>query len=201
MHGRFFIRLLVFSLILAASLVMRGQSYREMPRLEYPISLPPFRGPLPVQPVTPSPSSRALSQLSRAAGMIFSGRVIAIKPGATFGGQAVEAVAVTFHVERAIRGVKDGETLSIRQWAGLWSSGQPFRVGERVFLFLYSPSRLGLTSPVGGALGRFSVDSAGRIVLSQQHLSAFRTDRALSGKSRVTFSDFAQHVQRASEEE
>lgn len=202
MHGRFFIGLLVLSsLIVAASLAARAQSYREMPISEYPISSPPLRGPVPVKPVSPSPGFVALPQISRAAGMIFSGRVLAIEGKPASRDQEIETVAVTFHVDRAIRGVRNGETLTIKQWAGLWSSKQPFRVGERLLLFLYPPSRLGLTSSVGGSLGQFQVDSAGRILLSTQHLSAFRGDRVLGGKSRVPFGDFAQHVQRASEEE
>ena len=79
--------------------------------------------------------------------------------------------------------------------------GQRYRVGERVLLFLYPPSKLGLTSCVGGRMGRFTVDPWGRVLLSAQHLSAFRADPVLGGKSRVRFSDFALAVRRASEEE
>jgi hypothetical protein len=202
MHGRLFVGLLVFSsLIFAAPCAVRAQSYREIPAREYPTSPPLLRGPLPAPPVSPAPAPVALSQISRAAGIIFSGRVTAIDHRSASAGEEIETVAVTFHVDRAIRGVRNGETLTIKQWSGLWSGDQPFRTGERLFLFLYPPSRLGLTSSVGGSLGRFAVDSAGRILLSQQHSSAFRADRVLGGKSRVTFSDFAQHVQRASEEE
>ena len=80
----------------------------------------------------------------------------------------------------------------------LWSGAQRYRVGERVLLFLYPPSKLGLTSCVGGAVGRFTIDPRGRVLLSAQHLSAFRTDPVLGGKSRVTFIDFAMAVQRSS---
>ena len=132
--------------------------------------------------------------------MIFSGRVTAIARGTTSGNQAIETVVITFHVERAIRGVRAGEPLTVVQWAGLWSGGQPYQIGERLLLFLYPPSRLGLTSSVGGSLGRFAVDSGGRILLSRQHLSVFAADPVLGGKSRVTFSDFAQNVRRASGE-
>jgi len=34
-----------------------------------------------------------------------------------------------------------------------------------VLLFLYPNSKLGLTSPVGGALGRYRVDNAGRVLV------------------------------------
>ncbi|MGA8618051.1 MAG: hypothetical protein WB660_05965 [Candidatus Sulfotelmatobacter sp.] len=65
-----------------------------------------------------------------------------------------------------MRGASIGEKLTIHEWAGLWTRGERYRVGERVLLFLYSPSRLGLTSPVAGAIGRFAIDSEGKIVLA-----------------------------------
>jgi hypothetical protein len=65
--------------------------------------------------------------------------------------------------------------LTIREWAGLWSSGDRYRKGERLLLFLYRPSKLGLTSLVGETLGRFPVDSAGNIILDNQKLAALST--------------------------
>ena len=56
-------------------------------------------------------------------------------------------------------------TVEIKEWAGLWQSGERYRPGERVLLFLYPPSRLGLTSPVANRAGRFEVDRAGRVTL------------------------------------
>jgi len=152
----------------------------------------------------PAPVIRSrppMPMLVQAAGTIFSGVVTAITPRPPTRGQSVEAVAITFHVERAIRGVTPGDDFTISQWIGLWSAGQRYRLGERVLLFLYSPSKLGLTSCVGGQIGRFAVDSRGRVLLSALHLSAFRADPVLGGKSSVTFSDFALAVQRASGEE
>jgi hypothetical protein len=139
--------------------------------------------------------------MARAAGTIFSGTVVSIARRPASRGQTVETVAITFHIGNAIRGVTPGEDLTISQWIGLWSGGQRYRVGERVLLFLYPPSKLGLTSSVAGPVGRFTIDPWGRVLLSAEHLSAFRTDPVLGGKSRVRFSDFARAVQRASEEE
>jgi hypothetical protein len=138
--------------------------------------------------------------MSRAAGMIFSGTVTRVerRPAA---GQAIETIAITFHIENAIRGASPGQDLTIAQWIGLWSSGQRYRVGERVLLFLYPPSRLGLTSCVAGPVGRFQIDAWGRVLLSAQHLSLFRTDPVLGGKSRLRLSDFALAVRQASGEE
>jgi len=139
--------------------------------------------------------------IARAAGAIFSGTVTLIARRPASSSQAVETFVITFHIENAIRGATPGEDLTISQWIGLWSSGQRYRVGERVLLFLYPPSKLGLTSCVAGAMGRFTIDPRGRVLLSAQHLSAFRADPVLGGKSRVSFSDLASAVQRAGEEE
>jgi hypothetical protein len=197
MRGRF-ISLLVISFI-AASAAMPAQSNKELGTPDDPVRLPIDR-PQPPQrfPIPPAPVG--LSQISHAAGMIFAGHVTAIARRPASASQAIETVAITFHVDRAIRGVRNGENLTIRQWAGLWFGPQHYQVGERLVLFLYPASRLGLTSSVGGTLGRFSVDVAGRILLSQQHSSAFAADPVLGGKSQVSFRDFAQHVRRASEE-
>jgi hypothetical protein len=81
---------------------------------------------------------------------------------------------VTDYVPRgaSIRGVREGHSLEVREWAGLWNSGERYRVGERVVRFLYPLSRLGLTSPVGGALGRFDVTSQQEIVLGNIRIDA-----------------------------
>jgi hypothetical protein len=156
--------------------------------------------------ITPSPPARLPTPVSfpgiaRAAGMIFSGTVTSVERKPATRGSAVETVEVTFHIDRAIRGATPGEDLTISQWIGLWTSGQRYRVGQRVLLFLYPPSKLGLTSSVAGPLGRFDVDPWGRVLLSAHHLSAFRTDPVLGGKPRVRVSDFALAVRKAGEEE
>jgi len=113
------------------------------------------------------------------------------------GGASIGSVAITFHVDRALRGTITGKNLTIHEWATLWSSGQRYRPGERVLMFLYPPSRLGLTSCVAGPVGRFVVDPQGRVLLSKQHLAVLRADPVLGGKSRVNLDDFAQAVRRA----
>lgn len=148
-----------------------------------------------------SPGAFDFSQFARAAGMIFSGTVKNIERRPATRGQSIETVAITFHVENAIRGATPGEDLTITQWIGLWSSGQRYRVGERLLLFLYPLSKLGLTSCVGGPIGRFPIDPWGRVLLTAQHLSAFQRDPVLGGKSRLRLSDFALAVRRAGEEE
>ncbi len=153
-------------------------------------------------PVVPSPIRRpeaiAFHRIVHSAGIIFSGTVTNIEARPASDGQSLQTVAITFRVSDAIRGATPGETLTISQWTGLWSAGQRYRVGERVVLFLYPASRLGLTSSVSGVMGRFEMDAAHRILISEQHRLAFRDDPVLAGESRVTFRQFARAVREAS---
>jgi hypothetical protein len=140
-------------------------------------------------------------QLVSAAGIIFSGQVTFIGRRPAFSGQDHASTTVTFQVEHAIRGVSPGQKLTIHEWAGLWTSGERYYVGERVLLFLYSPGKLGLTSPVAGAMGRFALDSRGAILMSPQHVATLAGDTILGGKTVVPYADFAQAVRRSSGEQ
>jgi hypothetical protein len=210
MHGRTAPCLLVLALLIPARDVLPGQTNRTDPEREAAFSsLPGHRIRLPARepgrpdpglPRPVAPGTFGLPQLARAAGMIFSGTVTRTRHPATEG-QAIETVAITFRVESAIRGATAGQDLTMSQWVGLWSAGQRYRVGERALLFLYPASRLGLTSCVGGPIGRFSMDPRGWVRFSAQQISAFRRDPVLGGKSRVRFRDFAWAVRQAAEEE
>ena len=120
----------------------------------------------------------SLSLLTRNSGYIFDGTVLSVERDADIDPGSVATVQITFRVEQAIRGVRNGEVLAIREWAGLWISGDRYRPGERLLLFLYKPSKLGLTSLVGGPLGRFPVDSGGNVILDNGRLSALAPDPA-----------------------
>lgn len=213
MYGRTVLRLLAVSLLILAPPALKGQRaaiHTDSPPTHAPFDFVPEHFTLeriPItSPIAPSPPARLPTPVSfpgiaRSAGKIFSGTVKSIERRPAAPGSAVETVQVTFHVENAIRGTTPGEDLTISQWIGLWTSGQRYRLGERVLLFLYPPSKLGLTSSVAGPLGRFNMDSWGRVLLSAHHLSAFRTDPVLGGKPRVHVSDFAWAVRKACEEE
>ncbi len=140
-------------------------------------------------------------QLVRTAGIIFSGRVTSIGHAESSFHPNPASTSVTFQVENAIRGISPGQNLTIHEWAGLWNSGERYRVGQRVFLFLYAPSKLGLTSPVAGTLGKFTMDSQGQVVMSGQHVVAFAGDSMLAGKTVVSYADFVQAVRRSMREE
>ena len=155
------------------------------------------------------PRTPSLRELTQTSGYIFAGTVTAVERIASAGPNEVATMRISFRVEQAIRGVRTGQTLVIREWAGLWGSGEHYRTGERVLLFLYSPSKLGLTSPVGGPLGRFAMDSSGRIILDHERAKVLLSDQALSdpaietgvcGTTRVNSRGFARAIRRAAEE-
>jgi hypothetical protein len=163
--------------------------------------LPPVRSPIARFPINPTPARSGFAQMAHAAGMIFAGTVVRIDRRPAIPGQTIETVAVTFQVESGIRGVSSNREITIREWIGLWSFGQGYRRGERTLLFLYPASKLGLTSCVGGPLGRFTLDPTGKVALTAEQMTAFRTDSVLGGKSRLPISDFALAVRRSGEEE
>ncbi|HKM86810.1 MAG TPA: hypothetical protein VJW96_11425 [Terriglobales bacterium] len=112
-------------------------------------------------------------QLSRRAGMIFAGTVLATAPPtATAQTAAIDrvvpgkapSVELRFQVDKAITGVEPGQVLTIHEWAGAWSTHRAMSKGQHVLIFLYPPSRLGLTSPVGGSMGQVALDPSGENV-------------------------------------
>jgi hypothetical protein len=109
--------------------------------------------------------SPELQRLTRQAGLIFTGTVVAVTPIRGRESDQVSSIEVTFQIEQALRGARAGQRFSIREWPGLWVSGERYRVGQRMTLFLYPPSRVGFSSPVGGGAGRFDVDRDGQITL------------------------------------
>lgn len=201
MHGRRRWRLLALCCLLLLPGPLRGQTAanRISPEADSANSKEAQAVSTLRRPVTTAPAGFNFTQLARAAGTIFSGTVTAIARRSASPSHPLETVAITFHVEEGLRGAAAGSDFTILQWIGVWSGGQRYRVGEHVLIFLYPSSHLGLTSSVAGPLGRFSVDGAGRVLLSAQHLSAFRSNPVLGGKSRATVSDFARAVQIAEE--
>lgn len=134
-------------------------------------------------------------QLSRRAGMIFAGTVLTAAPQ-TVTTQTVTiqtlitknlitktaandrvapgtapSVQLSFRVDEAIAGVERGQVLTIHEWAGARSMQRPMRIGQHILIFLYPPSRLGLTSPVGGALGQVALDQTGKHVAEQARVA------------------------------
>jgi hypothetical protein len=122
------------------------------------------------------PAISNLRLLNRSSGYIFDGTVLSVERIGQSETDTVQTVQISFRVEQAIRGTRIGQVLTIREWAGLWNSGERYRPGERLLLFLYTPSKLGLTSPVGGPSGRFAVDSRGNALLEDGRLPVLALD-------------------------
>jgi hypothetical protein len=145
-----------------------------------------------------------LRQMTRSAGYIFSGEVIAVEQEAATRPSSVATLRITFRVEHGIRGVHRGQTLTIREWAGLWESGEHYRPGEPALLFLYPPSKLGLTSTVGGASGHFAIDGSGQIVLAEERIATLALEpsreTAWRQKGRISSHEFADAIRHISEE-
>jgi hypothetical protein len=129
-------------------------------------------------------------QLSRRAGMIFAGTVLApVTPTVTTGTGATDrlvpgttpAVQLSFRVDEAIAGVEQGQVLTIHEWAGAWSMQRPMTRGQHILIFLYPPSRLGLTSPVGGSLGQVALDLSGKNVSKDKQERDAQTPAAAIG--------------------
>ena len=145
-----------------------------------------------------------LHVLARNSGYIFGGTVLSVERIAPSRRDAVAVMRVTFRVDSAIRGVSRGQRLVIHEWGGLWQSGERYRPGERVLLFLYPPSRLGLTSPVEGPTGRFRINPGGRIVVPRgqtRPVSPRTPETGLSGRpSLVGLRELVGALQRELEE-
>jgi hypothetical protein len=149
-------------------------------------------------------SPPTLRQLIRPSGYIFIGTVLAAEP-VTSNPTELASMRITFRVEQSIRGVRPGQILTIRQWAGSWDGGARYRPGEHLLLFLYPPSKLGLTSTVGGRFGRFAMDWQGQTVANQARAAALTADRSrpswvIRGQTRVENRDFMRALTRAARE-
>ena len=156
------------------------------------------RLPVPSQPPKLSAGSRPLNQNS---GYEFAGTVKAIEH-VTATGHGVSTTRITFHVDTAVRGVHTGQTLVITEWAGLWGSREQYRVGERVFLFLYPVSKLGLTSPVQGTSGKFRIAGNGRVVVRPEQKGALpeRVARIIGDQREIELTEWADALQMAEKE-
>lgn len=150
-------------------------------------------------------SSERLRAASRSAGTIFRGTVLSVERRAPSRPNQLGTVEIAFHVDEGLKGVKTGSTFRILEWIGLWTSRDRYRIGERVALFLYPPSLLGLTSPVGGDAGRYPIDDRGRITLDPSPGRTSASAVSNSGKNlapptRFTHQEFRQAIRRALEQ-
>ncbi len=178
-------------------------SFRQLPGLGLALLSLSAQGQDP-RPLPSLPATSSLRLLARDAGYIFDGTVLSVQRVVQNELGNVGTVEITFRVEQAMRGTRPGQVLTIREWAGLWDAGERYRPGERLLLFLYSPSKLGLTSPVGGPSGRFAVDANGNALLENGRLPDRALDSAsqnlLRNRKRVNARALAWAIQRADAE-
>jgi hypothetical protein len=102
-------------------------------------------------------------QMIQNSATIFAGTVLSVEHPSQPSDREGGITRIRFRVQNAIRGVRAGQVIEIREWGALWNSGERYTRGENVVLFLYPASKLGLTSPVAGSAGRFRVDKTWRV--------------------------------------
>jgi hypothetical protein len=121
-------------------------------------------------------------QLSTRAGMIFVGTLIGAAKPSVPNSAVVPTVELRFRVDRAIAGVESGQVLAVHEWTGALPNQRPMSGGQHFLVFLYPPSRLGLTSPVGGAHGQIALDAGGTYVSTEaESVSVAQLERAIRG--------------------
>lgn len=121
-------------------------------------------------------------QLSRGAGTVFAGTVLAITTNPANESHPVPTIEITFRVSRGVVGVQAGEVFTIHEWAGASVLQRPMHRGQRMLLLLYPPSSIGLTSPIGGHLGQIELDPSGRFVISPATLEDRQSRTAREGQ-------------------
>jgi hypothetical protein len=123
-------------------------------------------------------------QMSKRAGLIFVGTVLSsnppssnadpISPSPAIIPPAAPTIQLSFNVDRAIAGVETGQVLNIHEWAGASAMHRAMRPGQHFLLFLYPPSRLGFSSPVGGEAGEVLLDGLGQNVADAKLAPVFK---------------------------
>jgi hypothetical protein len=115
--------------------------------------------------------------------MIFAGTVLSAAPADRANAGTIPAVQLSFRVDEAIAGVQQGQILTINEWAAAWAMHRPMLIGQHILVFLYTPSRLGLTSPVGGSLGQVDLDARGKNVAAHALKTGQLQSKVLPGTS------------------
>jgi hypothetical protein len=117
-----------------------------------------------------------LAYLSQRADVIVQGRVTKAVQEPMPGYPNIPTVAVTISVDTSLRGTA-AKTYTFREMLfGLKprTGKRAYNVGQKLFLFLPSPSQYGLSSPVGIGQGRFHIgkDAGGKMTVMNEHSNA-----------------------------
>lgn len=100
-----------------------------------------------------------LAYLARRAGVVVQGRVVNVRHEGLPGYPNIPTVVVTVQVERMLRG-PEGAQYTFRQWLvgrEMRRGKGGYLPGQRLMLFLATPSQYGLSSPLGQEQGRFKI--------------------------------------------
>ncbi len=112
-----------------------------------------------------------LATMTERAGTIVSGRIIELHEGRHPQYHNIRVLSVTLQVSEMIKG-EPADRFTFMQFGGRATTEESrkslstaqtlpdlpaYRVGEEVVLFLYPPSNVGFTSPVGGEQGMFLI--------------------------------------------
>jgi hypothetical protein len=130
-----------------------------------------------------------LAYLSQRADVIVQGRVTNVLHEPLAGYPNIRTVAVTINVENSLRGTMGKEYTFREIYLGLQRDygKQSYGVGQRLFLFLPSPSQYGLSSPIGTGQGRFHIGAGSRgsatIVNEQGNAGLFRNVEQTAAKA------------------
>ena len=122
-----------------------------------------------------------LAYLVKRADIIVQGQIVSVKEESLPGYPNIPTVRVTLNVQSMMRG-SAGTTYTFREiLLGLRSSARRkvnYQIGQQVFLFLPTPSEIGLSSPVGMEQGRFRIarnpDGSAMIVNELGNAGLFR---------------------------
>jgi hypothetical protein len=101
-----------------------------------------------------------LTYLAQRADIIVQGRVSSVRHESLPGFPNIPTIAVTLEVENALRGSLSSAYAFREIFLGLKvrEGKQNYQIGQRLFLFLPSPSQYGLSSPIGIEQGRFHIN-------------------------------------------
>jgi hypothetical protein len=112
-----------------------------------------------------------LATMTRQAGSIVAGRIVGLREGHHPQYSNIRVLYITVQVNEMIKG-DPTDRFTFMQFGGRVAAGEgrkslsmaqslpdlpAYRVGEEVVLFLYPPSNVGFTSPVGGGQGMFQI--------------------------------------------
>ena len=100
-----------------------------------------------------------LAFLARRAEVVVQGRVVNVRYEGLPGYPNIPTVVVTVQVERMLRG-PEGAQYTFCQWLvgrEMYRGKGGYLPGQRLMLFLPSPSQYGLSSPLGHEQGRFKI--------------------------------------------